>query len=280
MVFNHDSYRSYLRDLLSERIGRNPAYSLRSMAAQLGLAASSLSEIIKGRANLSRERAFTVTQKLSLSAAESEYFDLLVQLETVKKPEMREMIVARMKALNPQQSVHDVSVEYFKVMSEWYHGPVMILAQTLPAPVSAARIAKKVGLSPVQVEAALERLKKLELLVEGEPGHYSEPAERVRVSSEVPNEALRAYHRQMLARAQDALTTQSPQEKCVATETFAFHAEFLGEAKKLTDEYLDRMVALGQRQPAAQKRKSAEPDVYHAGVQFFRLTTLNKESPQ
>lgn len=274
MIFEHNSYRSYLRGLLAERISRNPSYSLRSMANQLGLAASSLSEIIKGTANLSRDRGFVVAQKLSLPAEEAEYFDLLVQFESAKKPQMKERVLTRMKELNPQREIRDFSVDYFKVMSDWYYGPVMILAQSLKAPVRSETIAKKLGLSAVQVDAALDRLKKLELLTENEPGHFTEPAERVQVASEVPNEALRAYHRQMLDKAQEALVTQSPQEKYVATETFRFSPDLMAEAKRLTDDYLDRMLKLAQKTPSPPnpKSKAKDPEVYHLGVNFFRLT--------
>ncbi|MEK7692130.1 MAG: TIGR02147 family protein, partial [Bdellovibrionota bacterium] len=77
-VFQHSSYRPYLRSVLADRISRNPAYSLRSMASHLGMAPSSFSEVLKGRTGLSLQAAARIARKLGLSEDESEYFALLV----------------------------------------------------------------------------------------------------------------------------------------------------------------------------------------------------------
>src|SRR4051812_6874500 len=103
MVYEHTSYRSLIKEVLAERTSRNPSYSLRAMAGQLGFAHSTLSEVMKGSANLSRASARKLASRLGLGQTETEYFCLLVELDQPADPEHREYLLARIKSLNPRK---------------------------------------------------------------------------------------------------------------------------------------------------------------------------------
>lgn len=104
MIFQHSSYRSFLKTTLVERSAHDRKFSLRSMASELGLGHSSLCEIMKGKKNLSPERAAKVAGHLKLSHIEAEYFCLLVSLDRTKDENLKSSIRDKIKGMNPNWS--------------------------------------------------------------------------------------------------------------------------------------------------------------------------------
>jgi hypothetical protein len=66
------SYRDLLKRELESRCGRNPRYSLRAFAKDLGLSAPRLSHVLNGRFGLSRAAAEAIADKLGLVGVEAE----------------------------------------------------------------------------------------------------------------------------------------------------------------------------------------------------------------
>src|SRR4051812_38238696 len=100
MLFEHSSYRSFLKSVLASRIAANPRYSLRAMAKQLGILPSHLSAIHSGTKNLSETSALKVAQRLGLAGREADYFCLLVQYESSSDPELKDNYLRRLRAIN------------------------------------------------------------------------------------------------------------------------------------------------------------------------------------
>jgi uncharacterized protein (TIGR02147 family) len=267
MIWEHTNYRGYLKSVLADRISHNSRYSLRAMAAQLGIAQSTFCDLLKGKKNISSEMAAKLSKRLGLNEGESEYFFLLVQAESARDPAFRESILNRLRTLNPGLKNYDLSVDAFKVISTWYHTALYEYFE-LEADFKVDEAVRRLGITRVEAEAALERLERLEL-IERKGSRYRRVQGPFLAASAVPNEALRSFHRQMLQKAIECLETQSPHEKAIGTETFAFDASQLNEAKKIQEDCFKRMTAL-----AAKSKKKT--DVYHLGIHFFRITQPNE----
>jgi uncharacterized protein (TIGR02147 family) len=265
MIYEHTDYRNYLRARLAESISQNSSYSLRAFAKRLGLAPSMLSSVLSGKRNLSRENALRIAHDLDLNQKESEYFCTLVELEAAKSPEARHQLVCRLSGLNSRQTVHDLSVDYYKIICDWYHSPILEMAGLLSFEYTPEALAKKLGISPFEAQAAIERLERIGLIEKDESGLYQKTHDTVVTQALQPNEALRRFHRQMLEKAIESLTTQTPQEKKIGSETVAFHPDQLPEVEELMEEFFTKLVALAKRNPQP-------TEVYHFGVQFFRVT--------
>ena len=239
MLTQKTSYRVYLKDVLAERIEKNSAYSLRALAKQVGLASSTLCEIMKGKGNLSFEAAQRVASRLGLEGRDSEYFCLLVQLEAAKSTESKEAVLNQLKRLSPEQKIHDLSLDHFKVISDWYYAAILELTY-INIKLTPAVISKKLGISKLEAEVALERLLRLELLEVDSKGRLRKTIDYVQANSNIPNEAIRKHYRQTLQKALEAVDTQTPQEKISGTETLPIDVESLPEAKKIIDRFFFR----------------------------------------
>jgi uncharacterized protein (TIGR02147 family) len=267
MIFEHISYRTYLKEVLADRTSKNSQYSLRAMARQLGFAPSSLSEVMKGTANFSLTSARKLASKLGLPPKEAEYLYLLVQYESTKDAEIKETLFARMKNLNPSKTqVHDLSIDQFRQISEWYHSAILEMVDLHHFVFSPVIIAKRLGISKVEVEVAIDRLIRLDLLEKTKKGEIVRIHDQlITKSNAADNQALRKFFKQMLHKAGEALETQSPKERVSGYETLAIPPEGLDEAREITEKYFNEMIALGNKYP---KKKN----VYHLLVHFFNLT--------
>ncbi len=270
MIYEFNNYRAYLRSTFADRALKNPSYSLRGFAKHVGLNHATLSLVLKGDRNLSLDRAQNVAQKLGLQSSELEYFTDLVQFESTKNPEVRSMLQEKLNRFSTRTKSYDLSVDHFKMISDWYHFPIMQLLNLDNFKFSPRNIAEKLGISPTEAEAAVERLLRLELIEQKAPGAFVRTNNRLLVSSKAPNEAIRKFHEQMLTKALESLENQTTKDRINGSETFAFSKENLEEANKIIEKFYDRMIELSDR-------TKSKTDVYHLCVNFFNLTMQKRK---
>ncbi len=266
MVFEYNNYRSFLRASLTARVEKNSRYSLRAMAQQLGVSNSNLSEVMNGKSNFSTGAMRKVAKGLRLTPQQTEYLCLLVELDSATDPDGRAFILERMRAINPQSvPAHDVSVDQFRQISEWYHSAILEMIYLSDFKFDAGEIARRLGIPRPDARAAIERLKRLKMIRKEASGKYVRASERLLVQAPNANTALRHFYRQMLEKADAAVENQDPKERLSGYETFPVAPEHLPQIRAAMDRFLDELQALTQKAP---KRTQ----VYHALVHVFNLT--------
>jgi uncharacterized protein (TIGR02147 family) len=269
MLAEQRDYRNYLKWVLADRIARNPKYSLRSFARQLGVHHSLLVQVFQNKKRLSVDRAHLIAHRLELKAKEFEYFCLLVEIENTKLPERKNILLSRLREISPSYKTRDLALEQFQVISDWYHMAILQITDLTEFAFSPELIAKRLGISKVEAELAIGRLERLELIAKDENGRFRKTDSRLLAGSHAPQEGLRKFHKQMLTKAIESLTEQTPQEKWLGTETFAFDPRLLTEANQIIEQFFDRMVQLARK---GEKRDQ----VYHLSTCLFRITDPKK----
>lgn len=273
MIYEHTSYRAYLKDLLAQKTAHNPRYSLRAMAKQLGIAPSSLSEVLGARCGISLTSARKIALRLGLSPEETEYFCLLVQLEASEDPLVRESISLRMRSINPKAGhSHDLSVDQFRQIADWHHSAILELVSLEGDRFNATLAAKRLGISKIDAEVAVDRLVRLELLEADDRGKLNRVHNRlVARSNAMQDQAIRKFFDQTLQKAAAALGNQSPQERVSGYETLPLAAEAIPEAREIVERFFSEMIDLSRRTP---RRR----DVYHLTLHLFNLTPKNPKN--
>jgi uncharacterized protein (TIGR02147 family) len=267
MILEHSNYRTFLKSVIVEKQRANPAFSMRAFAKHIGLGQSAVSQVLSGKKNLSFESASRIAQKLKLEEKDAEYFRILVQIETTRDPEVKKALVLKAQTLNSDHKVRDLSVDLFSTIADWYHAVIENLTEIVGFTFTPSEISKTLGISKHEAELAIERLLRLEI-IEKDPKHpnkYRRVPEYTLTTSDVPNKALRLFHKQMLEKTIESLETQSPKEKFIGTETIAVSKDSLPQIFELADEFLKKVVKISE----SSKLKT---DVYHLAVQFFNLT--------
>jgi uncharacterized protein (TIGR02147 family) len=265
MIFECADYRTFLKRTLSERVLKNPSYSMRSLARQLEMAPSMLSSVLNGKRNLSVTNAYKIASQLELADGESEYLALLVQLESADTLERKAAIQTKLRSLNPDHGIHDLTVDRFRMISNWYHLPILEMSEMRGVEVNASSVSALLKISKTDAELALDRLERLELLERDDQGLYRKVHDNLLATSELPDEGLRAYYRQMFSKAIDSVDTQTPQEKLIGSFNVAFDPAQLEEAKALLKDFFMKIGKLASK--GRNRRK-----LYHLSSVFFDLT--------
>jgi transcriptional regulator with XRE-family HTH domain len=245
MVFDHKDYRIFLKTTLSEKAESHQGYSLRGFSQKIGVSNSYLSEVLSSKKSLSVELAFKIAVKLDLTEVETQYLCLLVQLEQEKDPSFREEFSRRLNSLNPNRKSHDLSVDVFKVISDWYHYAILELTYLSGFKLDATSAARKLGISKVEADGY------------------------VMAQSQIPNGAFKQYHRQVLEKAIESLQSQTPKERISATDILPIDSKYLGEVDRLSQLFASAVLKLAE--------KSVVKDgVYALSVHFFKLSHEGK----
>jgi uncharacterized protein (TIGR02147 family) len=258
-----------LRDTYVERTQRSPRYSLRAFARDLGLSPGGLHQVLNGRKPLSVARAAQLAKRLRLEGPAYEKFVLAAQIEKASDPEHRELLLERLRQLEPESKHTQLSIDQFRVISDWYHFAIYESLDLNLKDFTPKKLSQRLGITLVEVREAIERLERLEFIVRDADGTPKKNKHHLLIDSATPSEAIRKAYRQVIDKGEQAITSQSPREKVIGIETFALDPQQIPELKELTDRYFDQVLEL-----AARGKKRTE--IYQAFVEVFRLTETSK----
>lgn len=257
-----NDYVQILKDHLIERCRRNKGYSLRAFARDLEISPQRLSHILNGRHGLSSKSAMIIAKNLGLNESETTLFCTLVEQKHARSKLVKE---EASKKLNEMKSFYkDLSIDHFKIIADWYHFAIMELSLTEEFKSNSKWIAKTLGITEVEVKIATERLLRLELIEVSKQGNISITGNFFADPKGAPSEALRQFHKQLMQKAQDAVSIQSVEKRDYSSTIIAINESDIPNAK----------IELRKFREKFDKQFSISPKkthVYCLGIQFFSL---------
>jgi uncharacterized protein (TIGR02147 family) len=267
-------YRDLLARTLEERCQVNPRYSLRAFARDLRLPASRLSQVMRKKQGLSERSARAVAERLGLAGQEADDFCLRVLASDGRSKSQRRIAELRLaQTSGPSDPVHRLEAELFQVISHWYHYAILELSTTRSFRSDAGWVARRLGITRVEVEAAVRRLRLLDLL-EDRDGRWTQTQENLVSPSGHPLDALKRFHTQLLQRALQAVYTQTVHQRDLSSLTLAVDSRELPELVERIRKFRRGFNRHVETAPAHR-----DPDeVYCLAIQFFRLTTEQEVS--
>jgi uncharacterized protein (TIGR02147 family) len=256
-------YRAVLLEELETREARNPAYSRRAFARDLGLSAGFLSDLLHGQKRLTEKRAYAIAEKLGMSEHRTRQFTALVRLELARDPRSRGLIESELAALSGGASVRFEPIQSDAIRDNfsWLHFAIYEIA-TLADFVNDPRwIARKLGITVVEAETTLGQLVRAGML-ENEGGTLR-PASPFVVFQKPPAEKIQRFHRTMLDRARASLPRHGVDAE-FGSIIMAYDSARLPEAIEIMRRFQAEMAELSLKTP---KRR-----LYHLGIQFYPIT--------
>lgn len=250
-----------LRSELELRRARNPAYSLRSFGRDLGLAPSALSDLLQGKKGISSRRASELAGKIGLNEEERELFLLSARASHSRRKAEREKAFTELKQ---RTSLHRISEAELETASNWYHQALLELTELDDCEHSAEWFARRLRLPLAATESAIERLLALGWL-KREKGKYRATSAASLSTVDVPSQAVKQLHEQILGKASGALFTQGVKEREFIATSFAFDSSQMEAAKRDIRKF---QRAFAEKYYSGSCRKNS---VYQISMQFFRL---------
>jgi uncharacterized protein (TIGR02147 family) len=256
-------YRRVLKDEFSRRCETNGRYTMRAFARDLGVAASTLSETLGGRHHLSQASARRIAAKLGLDEREAALFVEMVALKTGRSALRRNLAANRLDAVANDGNEPLLKEDVFALVAEWYHLAILELTKLPGNSSDPGWVARCLGITRETAAEALVRLIRLELLEERD-GKLIAKLTRSQSLNDVPSPAIRGFHRGILAKASDALESQSVEEREFQSIVMAIEADALPTFKARIRDFTTKTKDLA----AACTRKDK---VYVLSIQMFRL---------
>jgi uncharacterized protein (TIGR02147 family) len=258
-----------LKAVLSERQATNAQYSLRAFARDLQLSAPQLSNVINGHRGLSPKAAESVAQLLALAPAQKEIFKSSLKAKFSPSKADRLVALRKLEELNHHAEATYLDLDLFKVISNWYHFTLLELIKIAKKNENKVQwFSEKLGISENEVALALTRLERL-ALIENTGRGYRVNQDTVIADQGIPTEAIRNFHRQLLEKSMQALTTQPADERYGYSGVMPVKVKSVERAKKLIQKFrIDFAKEVSDHQNGE--------EIYGLCLQFFRVTQ-NKE---
>jgi uncharacterized protein (TIGR02147 family) len=163
--------------------------------------------------------------------------------------------------LKQQPAFKMLTEDVFKVVSAWYYFAIVELTSVVDFRNDPNWIANRLGLPVGEVKIAVERLKKVGLLVDD--GGSLKKVSRDYLFENLPSQAIRNHHHQTLELAHRALEEQEMPNREFFTICFPMDPKLLPEVKTRIREFSENLMADFQQ--------SSPKAIYKIAVQFFRL---------
>jgi uncharacterized protein (TIGR02147 family) len=266
-IFTCSNPAEFLKAVFEEKRAKNRGYSLRRFSSTLGVPASSLSFVFSGKRNFSAPTLATIGRKLGLANVEIEKLLSLQGVKSSKEILLHDQ-VERQKRTTQKSKFNS---ETLTQISGWY-SLVALEALTLPKfRRDPDLIAETLGISTSRMKRMIDALIKVGMVVRDEHGVLKKAGPHVLVTSDAPSASLRAYHKQMLGKAAEAIQAETTSERYLGSEIFPFDKGTIPEAKKIIDRCLDDLIALSGR-------CKSPNTLYQAGIQLFEILPTRKKT--
>lgn len=260
-ILEANNIQDFLSSELTRRVKVNPRYSQRGFARSLGLSPGELSEILRGKRRLGLKAALKVASALGLNSVETKHLVHLTQVEKSRSFNLETALTAEPAPLKSSELKEDM----YLLLSEWFNFAILNLMDCNDFHWNAIWIAKRLGLTRMQAQVAMDRLLRLGLVKKDEiTGRMVGVQDYVLTQADVPSEAVRNYHRQLLQKAIQALDLQPVNEREISGIGIALDPAKLESIKKEISEFLDKL--------AAKYSKGKRSEVYQLEMAFFKLT--------
>lgn len=260
------TYRTLLLEEFEERIKSNPSYSLRSFARDLSLSPSRLSEALNGKKGISATKAQEICHKLQFNEEERDLFVALVEAEHARSPVARKLAMARVA----QKKLDLLPLESFRVIANWIHFAILELCEVEGFLSDSKWIANRLKAPQLEIDQALERLFHLNLLTKNEKNQWVQTHKDLATPTDIPSKYIRAYHRQILKKAEDSLEQDSVGERDITSIVFALNSSELSWAKEQIKIFRRNLTQKMQSSPTKDR-------VYGFSVQLIPLDRIHKE---
>lgn len=263
---NNINFQKYLRDAFERRCLKNPHYSMRAFARDLGVPSANLSNAMNGKRGFSAETLEKMAKKLSLNLEEKKFFKWLCEKDFSRSKKVKED--AEVKVHETLMYESHMTSEKAALVSDWYHLAILALSETKDFQSKPDWIAERLGLHVTVVEQALARLVEANALkIQGKKfvstgNFFVDP-------KGIPSRSVREFHSQILKKAEDALEMQNLETREFASVLMCLDKSKMSAAKEKMRQFREEFV---REFSATHETSAKEQEVYTVALQLFQMT--------
>jgi uncharacterized protein (TIGR02147 family) len=234
------------------------------MARDLGISSGRLSDVMSGKHGLSRASASRFSERLVFTDEQRAHFTDLVVRDHARSKRDREAARERLTARRRGPRYRRVAIDHFRFIAGWYHLAILELSKLDGFQSDEAWISRALGVPLSRVREALFTLERLGFL-RRKKNEWTFETRDTFTSSEVPSQAVRQFHAQILDKAKDAIHEQSVDTRELTATLLALDRARIKEIKARIGAFWRAM----DEEFGAGKQAN---EVYCLSVQCFKVT--------
>lgn len=255
MESNNVNPQTWLHSEYKRRLERNPRYSLRMFAQQIGIPSGRLSELMSGKRRLTLAIARKISSQLLLSLEERKA--LSTSMSTKGAP----LITDEFEPL---------TADTFNALADWQHFAILSLMETDGFQSNEEWVAERLGISLTVARESVQRLKRLNIIVERD-GKWHRREINLTTTHDIENLALKISHRQSLEQVFTALDTVDIKDRDITSMTMSVDMKRLPKAKEMIKKFRRELCAFLES-------GDSKDEVYNINLQLVPVTVLKKDS--
>ncbi|NJL25700.1 MAG: DUF4423 domain-containing protein [Calothrix sp. SM1_5_4] len=260
-------YQDFLLEEFRSRRTRNPHYSLRAFARDLGMPASKLSQNLRGLCGISVAKAEQIATRLEMREDEKLLFLTMVESQHARSRVARQQARNALQRLS-EEKLDELKLEKFAVVRDWYHMAILELTDIRGFKPDVAWVAEKLGLPESLVRQAVERLQALELLEISGDG-WKQTHVDMELEAGLPSRTIREHHKQVLTKAIVAIDSVPAEKREYSSQTMTLDRRYVSELKTMIREFQRKLSRVSHQ---------GEPDsVYVVGIQLFPVVEADEK---
>ena len=250
------SFRLFLQSELARRCSRNPMYSLRSFAHQLGVDASTLSQWLRNKRPLTSRAIETLGEQLGVP------------------PERIRVYIdhaSRDSRLDQNGGADQLTRDTFVAIGDWHHLAILELTRLDSFQADSRWIARMLDLSTDAVNIALHNLIRLDLLDMRSPTEWVDQIGDASITVDALGATVVEHLQQRVQRSSARAIREAPlatRDHC--STMVAINSKMLPRAFQLIATFRQQLLQVLQEGPA--------DDVYQIELALFPLTTRQRDA--
>ncbi|MBN1982029.1 MAG: TIGR02147 family protein [Chitinivibrionales bacterium] len=269
-VFEYIEYRKLLKDLYEEHKKSNANFSYRYIGQKVGFkSAGFLTNIIKGKRNISNEIIFKFTELFKFTKKETEYFEMLVLYDQSSQHERKKYYFEKMLQMR-KSKVHELTQEQYEYFDKWYNVAIRELINFYPFRGDYIELAKRLvpPITPAEAKRSVELLVKLGLIEENEDHTFQLTNNTITTVPHVPVVAINTFQLATMDLAKEAIDRFAKEKRSISTLTISCSEETFKEIEsKLAHFRRDVLDMVGNDAHTVNR-------VYQFNFQIFPLSQL------
>lgn len=243
-----------------------PQYSLRALARDLDVSPAYASAILSGKKPLPETRLKDFIKALDLDDIAALQLKHAIFPEDKKAASVKDSLLSDTD-LDFFNKYKPLDKKKYDILNDWFNIAIMDLTTCQDFVSSPEWIAKKLRISRLQVEIAIENLKFHNLLSEVD-GKLQKVELKLRFPTKISQTVIRKFHKQMIKKAYEELDSKTEdhdfEKRLITGTTFALNEEKIKILKDKIQNAIYEVSAMASEGPCQ--------SVYQMNVQFFPLT--------
>lgn len=269
-IYDFLDYRAYLKEYYDFKKSQGRGFSYRSFARRAGFKSTNYYKlIVDGKRGLSDSGLLKFAKAIGFSKTEINYFETLVKYNQSKDLNDQEYFLKRLIQNKNFESSHQLEASQYKYFTHWHTVAIreMVMMHNFKEDPEWICLKLKKKVSPDEIKRSIQLLLDLGLLIRDENNRLKQHDSKIKTELNIMNLAVLGFHKTMLDKAKESLTTSATKHRDVSALTVALDEKTYKHIQERVNQFRKEIHALTEQ--------CEKPDtIYQINFQLFDLTEV------